>query len=113
MSSVPASEPGHNEPDSSALVYLLDMLSVTPEQQEQQMSKIRLPKSMRKLHRLQRQQQVNKKTISAPWFKCDRTTTRVAADARHSCAVTVHSATSLASPCDVSFPPGLELGSTE
>merc|ERR1719503_373857 len=66
MSSVPASEPGHNEPDSSALVYLLDMLSVTPEQQEQQMSKIRLPKSMRKLHRLQRQQQVNKKPFPPP-----------------------------------------------
>lgn len=90
ISSVPVSEPGRNdEPDSSALVYLLDMLSVTP---EQQVSKTRLPKSVRKLQRLQRQQ-VNKKTTSAPWFDSDRATSRVATDARHLCAVTVHSTT--------------------
>merc|ERR1719329_1168668 len=113
MSSVPASEPGHNEPDSSALVYLLDMLSVTPEQQEQQMSKIRLPKSMRKLHRLQRQQQVNKKPFPPPGLNAIAPPPGLQQMQDIHVPLQFIPPPGLASPCDVSFPPGLELGSTE
>jgi len=110
ISSVPVSEPGRNdEPDSSALVYLLDMLSVTP---EQQVSKTRLPKSVRKLQRLQRQQ-VNKKPLPPPGLIAIAPPPGLQQMQDIYVPLQFIPPPGLASPCDVSLPPGLELGSTK
>lgn len=110
ISSVPASEPsGNDEPDSSEFVHLLDMLNVTP---EQQVSKTRLPKSMRKLQRLQRQQ-VNKKTFPPPGLSAIAPPPGLQQMQDIHVPLLFIPPPGLASPCDISLPPGLELGSTK
>lgn len=109
ISSVPVSDQGHNEPDSSALVYLLDMLSATP---EHQVSKTRLPKSMRKLQKLQRQQ-VNKKPLPPPGLNAIAPPPGLQQMQGINEPLQFIPPPGLASPCNISLPPGLELGSTE
>jgi len=111
ISSVSVSEPGRtDEPGSSALVYLLDMLSVTPE--PKQSSKTRPPKSMRKLQKSQRQQ-INKNPSVPPGLRAIAPPPGLQQMQDIAVPFRFTPPPGLPPPCDISLPPGLEFCSTK